>query len=165
MDAGFNQSQTKIKINGCRIETNQNRVQHQWMPDSIKSKINLSVIFTRPEAEPSALPALGRKAGAFTVAAGPMVSSQKRDIFQVPYQGSSRAAACFFLFSLMPIGCGSNLNDRRGKPQGLKSMFPLTRVTHFGIPFFEPQPCGKLRTHVQNKIYPPSMEADNFPFE
>ena len=37
------------------------------------------------------------------------------------------------LGTLLP-GCGSNLN-RRGKPQVLVPMFPLTRVTHFGVGF------------------------------
>ena len=37
------------------------------------------------------------------------------------------------------IGCASKLHDRRGKPQILATMFPLTRIP-FWYRFFEPQP-------------------------
>ena len=38
-----------------------------------------------------------------------------------------------------PNGCGSKL-DGRGKPQVLLPLFPLTKATHFGLPFFFFQP-------------------------
>ena len=48
----------------------------------------------------------------------------------------------FFSVGDRPNGYGSKLNDRRGKPQVLVPMLPLTdRATHFGnYRFFEPQP-------------------------
>ena len=46
------------------------------------------------------------------------------------------------------MGVAQHLN-RRGKPQVLATMFPLTdRATRFGIPLFEPQPNG-IRNHPQ----------------
>ena len=51
-------------------------------------------------------------------------------------------------------GCGSELNDRRGKPQVLVPMFPLARASHFGVArLFEPQP------HTPRAVKVPRKEA------
>ena len=48
-------------------------------------------------------------------------------------------------------------SDRRGKPQVLAPMFPLTRATHFGTElFFEPQPPGFSPNHSSPAPTPPS---------
>ena len=62
------------------------------------------------------------------------------------------------------VGRGSKLN-RRGKPQVLVPMFPLTRATHFGIPaFFKPQPfmyCF-FRSKTQGGCSPPDGHWGDF---
>ena len=46
-----------------------------------------------------------------------------------------------------PYGCGSKLN--RGANRRGRSIFPLPRAGHFGIPgFFEPQPYDPLKTYL-----------------
>ena len=55
-------------------------------------------------------------------------------------------------YDLAQYGCGSKLNDRRGKPQVLVPMFPLTRASHFGIPVFRATPIhpGFTASRVKN---------------